>query len=319
METAAILGTRTVAAQFDLPVIDLGEAVLDPNPDHPPTSNPEIPVGPIREIDTPVSFTGSIDHTIKGGNASEIITGHDDNFLGFGGNDHIDAGGGNDTVYGKEGHDMIRGGAGNDRLYGGSGNDQIAGGADNDYISGGPGNDRLFGESGNDTLWGGIGNDLLSGGTGHDLLRGSEGDDKLFGGFGNDWLEGGTGKDVLSGGIGADVMNGGAGADRFVFESVNDSLNLYGRSDTIQDFQKGVDKLDFSQIDANENVAGDQRFSYVNYGGPNQVLGAGQMTAHFDETTGKTIIEANVDGDRSNEFHLELDGNVVPNISDLIL
>jgi len=43
------------------------------------------------------------------------------------------------------------------------------------------------------------------------------------------------------------------------------------------------------------------------------------MTAHFDAELGKTINEANVDGDASNEFHLELDGIVVPNASDMIM
>jgi Ca2+-binding RTX toxin-like protein len=317
-QSATFVDLTPSTSQFTLAVANIGDLVLDASPNHPPASNPEIPVLP-PEGDKPVTFVGDIDHTIKGGDGSEIITGHDDNFLGFGGDDNIHAGGGNDTVYAKEGNDMVRGGAGNDKLYGMSGNDQLAGGTGNDYISGGPGNDKMYGEAGNDELWGGTGNDLLSGGTGNDTLKGSEGNDQLFGGAGNDWLLGGTGNDLLKGGQGADVMTGGAGADKFQFASVQDSLNLYGMSDLITDFQKGSDKLDFSQIDANEMVAGNQAFKMVAYGGPNQVLAAGQMTAHYDAALGKTIIEANIDGDASNEFHLELTGNVVPNASDMIL
>jgi Ca2+-binding RTX toxin-like protein len=305
-------------AQFTAQVVDFNNLVAELFTDGPPVSNPEIPVLP-PEGDKPVTFVGNIDHTIKGGDASEIINGHNDNFLGFGGNDNIHAGGGNDVVYAGEGNDMVRGGAGNDKLYGMSGNDQLAGGTGNDYISGGPGNDKMYGEAGNDELWGGTGNDLLSGGTGNDSLKGGSGNDQLFGGAGNDWLLGGSGNDMLKGGQGADIMTGGTGADKFVFSSVQDSLNLYGKFDLITDFQKGSDKLDFSQIDANETVAGNQAFKMVAYGGPNQVLQAGQMTAHYDAALGKTIIEANIDGDASNEFHLELNGNVVPNASDMIL
>lgn len=114
-------------------------------------------------------------------------------------------------------------------------------------------------------------------------------------------------------------MTGGADSDKFVFASTQDSLKLYGKFDTITDFQKGVDKLDFHLIDANDGLSGNQKFAFVGYGGANQVLGAGQMTAYYDAALGKTIIEANIDGDASNEFHLELNGNVVPNVSDMVL
>jgi Ca2+-binding RTX toxin-like protein len=124
---------------------------------------------------------------------------------------------------------------------------------------------------------------------------------------------------AANGGHGGDLLTGGSDADTFKFASVQDSLKLWGLFDTITDFKKGEDKLDFHLIDANEGVAGDQKFTLVSYGGSNQVLGAGQMTAHFDAELGKTIIEANVDGDASNEFHLELDGIVVPNASDMIM
>jgi Ca2+-binding RTX toxin-like protein len=317
-QSATFVDLSSSTSQFTSPVANLADLLVDAKAEFQPLGNPEIPVLP-PEGDKPVSFVGGIDHKIFGGDGSEIITGHDDNFLGFGGDDLIHAGGGNDTVYAGEGNDIVRGGAGNDKLYGMSGNDQIAGGTGNDYISGGPGNDKMYGEAGNDELWGGTGNDLLSGGTGNDTLRGSAGNDQLFGGAGNDSLQGGTGNDLMNGGQGADVMTGGSGSDKFVFTSVQDSLNLYGLSDLITDFQKGSDKLDFSQIDANETVAGNQAFKLVAYGGPNQVLGAGQMTAHYDVSLGKTIIEANVDGDASNEFHLELSGNHVPTASDMIL
>jgi Ca2+-binding RTX toxin-like protein len=276
-----------------------------------PWSNPEIPVDPPEPDSSPV-FVGSFDHIAIGGDGSETIT-------SYSGSDLIRAGGGDDTVFGNGGNDAIRGEEGNDKLFGMYGNDQIDGGTGNDFVDGGIGDDRLFGGAGNDTVIGGDGNDVLSGGSGVDTLKGGNGNDNLDGDAGKDVLQGGAGNDLMKGGQGGDLMTGGEGADRFVFETTQDSLNLPGLFDTITDFQKGIDKLDFSQIDANETVVGNQAFNLVAYGGANQVLGAGQMTVHYDAGRGVTIIEANIDGDASSEFHLELTGDVVPNVSDILV
>jgi Ca2+-binding RTX toxin-like protein len=173
-------------------------------------------------------------------------------------------------------------------------------------------------------MFGGDGADVMLGYTGNDQLDGGSGDDKLYGEAGNDVLKGGAGNDLLNGGTGADVQTGGAGADVFDFNSVNDSANGIGLSDTITDFQKGSDKIDLSGIDANTGVGGNQAFQLVPNpagaglfgGGP---LQAGQVTYWYDAATNKTIVEANVDGDAGNEFHLELDGNVQLDQNDFVL
>jgi Ca2+-binding RTX toxin-like protein len=68
-------------------------------------------------------------------------------------------------------------------------------------------------------------------GTGMDeRIIGSAVADTLQGGAGRDWLHDGAGQDLLSGGIGADV---------FIF--ARDS-----QSDTVLDFELGLDKLDLS-------------------------------------------------------------------------
>ncbi len=137
--------------------------------------------------------------------------------------------GGNDTLRGRGGSDYLNGGVGDDKMYG----DEI-------YQTSAGGNDNLFGESGKDTMHGGGGNDYLHGGTHDDTLNGS---------FGNDTLIGGLGKDIL---------RGGQGADKFVFTSTND----FGLYDKIVDFQKGIDKIDLSGIDANPLLAGNQAFEF---------------------------------------------------------
>lgn len=114
-------------------------------------------------------------------------------------------------------------------LNGAGGDDVLWGAGGLDIISGGDGNDYLYGGSNNDTL---------RGGSGTDYLRGDGGNDQLFGDSGADYLKGGTGGDTLRGGTGADVLNGGSGADGFVFQTA------YGTAtDTIEDFEVGVDKL----------------------------------------------------------------------------
>ena len=52
-------------------------------------------------------------------------------------------------------------------------------------------------------------------------------------------LDGGDGNDVLHGGSGNDLLIGGAGADRFAFSGSNGT-------DTIADFQHGLDAIDIS-------------------------------------------------------------------------
>lgn len=75
-----------------------------------------------------------------------------------------------------------------------------------------------------------------------ETLTGGTGADLLYGWRGNDTLSGGAGADVLMDGPGADVMWGGAGYDTFVLED-----DWY--SDTIRDYQKGIDRLDLSAWD----------------------------------------------------------------------
>ena len=59
------------------------------------------------------------------------------------------------------------------------------------------------------------------------------GNDTLLGGEDADLLQGGNGLDSLSGGNGDDTLIGGAGADLFEIGQ--------GGTDTIQDFEDGVD------------------------------------------------------------------------------
>lgn len=95
-----------------------------------------------------------------------------------------------------------------------------------------------------DTLTGGGSAITFYGGGGNDNLTGSTAGDLLSGGAGNDTLNGRAGADTVWGGQGNDSLTGGNGADTFWFA---EGLVLGGfGSDTITDFQDGIDKIKFA-------------------------------------------------------------------------
>lgn len=72
-----------------------------------------------------------------------------------------------------------------------------------------------------------------------DKLSGDEGANWLFGGSGSDEIFGREGADTINGGMGADFLVGGGGADLFIFKDSS-------TSDTVLDFEVGIDRLDVS-------------------------------------------------------------------------
>ncbi|GGF62270.1 hypothetical protein GCM10011402_12880 [Paracoccus acridae] len=185
------------------------------------------------------AFNGKVFTTSAMGTAMNDdyrLTALNDTVQAGAGNDWVAGWAGNDRLHGQQGADRLIGGAGADVLNGGLGNDTLQGGTENDQLAGEDGNDLLFGDAGQDKLWGGLGADRLFGGDGADLLSGQAGNDWLHGGAQNDTMAGGDGNDTLTGGAGNDLLNGGAGIDSFVFVKG-------GGTDTIQDFQQGLDRL----------------------------------------------------------------------------
>ena len=176
--------------------------------------------------------------SIKGSQGVDIIRGGSDGDLlqGGAGADRLFGEGGNDRVEGGGGADRLLGLAGSDTVIGGAGDDTVSGGGGDDLVIGGIGDDRLRGGRDADTLIAGDGRDLLQGGTGNDILQGEDGNDNLTGAGGRDTLSGGDGIDRLFGRRGSDELTGGEGSDRFIF-------NLGDGSDTITDFEQGVDLI----------------------------------------------------------------------------
>lgn len=159
--------------------------------------------------------------------------------------------------------------------------------------------------------------DLLVGSSHANTLSGGRGNDALVGLAGNDRLDGGAGNDWLSGGTGADRLTGGAGADTFVFRSAAD-IGLATR-DRIADFEPGRDRIDLSAIDANGSEAG-HSFTLLARG--KAFTGdSGELRWYTTTAKGKavTIVEGDIDGDKTADFRLDLDGKLALSKGDFLL
>jgi Ca2+-binding RTX toxin-like protein len=199
-----------------------------------------------------------------------------------------------DTLVGTSGRNVLRGEGGADGLVGAEGNDRLEGGGGNDYLEGGFGDDELRGGDGVDTAsffnsGSGVVADLAAGTASGGAFVGSDrlsGVENLFGTALADRLAGNEAANVLTGSYGADVLTGRGGADRFVFNSKDDSDPK--APDRITDFSRAQrDRIDLREIDANEQVDGNQAFQFI---GQAPFSGVGQV--RFYQQNGDTVIEA---------------------------
>lgn len=224
---------------------------------------------------------GAGDDTIYGGTEDDSLSGGIglDSLFGDEGLDTLFGGDDADTLDGGLDADSLMGEAGEDMLKGGKGADTLDGGTEADEINGGNGADNLIGGAGADSLYGNKGDDTLEAGKDNDLLEGQTGFDSLSGGKGDDTLDGGQDDDTLDGGLNSDVLTGGAGADVFVFAAD-------GATDTITDFEDGVDLIDldvgFAALVFTDIVPGEV---HITHSGETLIVldGTGQLTsADFD-------------------------------------
>jgi hypothetical protein len=144
--------------------------------------------------------------------------------------------------------------------------------------------------------------------SGFENLTGSQFDDILSGTSGANTVIGGAGNDKITGGGGSDVLVGGAGADTFIFKTVPDSAPSL--SDVITDFLAGTDKIDLSVLDANAAISGNQAFLF---GGENENVVANSVTWFTDQSSGNTVIQADLNGNNIADMQIVLTG-VNPNL-----
>jgi Ca2+-binding RTX toxin-like protein len=259
--------------------------------------------------------------TINGTKGSETLA-------GTSGSDTINALNGDDSLFGKAGDDTLKGGEGGDELDGGAGNDVLDGGTGSgvdtaDYRSfgngvnvnlvlgsanDGTGIDTLIsiedvdGTSFKDTIIGNQAGNFLKGEAGGDFISGNGGADTILAGDGNDSVLGGSGFDKIDGGRGADTLTGGSEADHFIYFSTGDSPVGNGARDIIKDFEKGLDKINVSLIDANPEVSGNQAFSFIGSGSFND---EGQIRT--SAVNGGTLLQFNTSGNTVADFEILLE------------
>ena len=162
------------------------------------------------------------------------------------------------TISGLGGDDLLVGHAGAIILNGGAGNDYLDGGAGNDTLNGGDGIDTAR----YDTHSAGVRVSLAE--TGEQEVNSDSGEkdtltsiENLMGSDFNDILTGNSGANTLDGGAGADTLTGGGGNDTFKFETG------FG-ADTITDFTRDSDTLDFSGMAMTLSFNADGQPVYTN-------------------------------------------------------
>jgi len=100
------------------------------------------------------------------------------------------------------------------------------------------------------------------GGYGRDLLTGNHGRARLNGGRNADTLRAGADVDGLGGERGPGALSGGQGRDRFDFDSRFET-RLGSRRDEIRDFERGVDRIDLTDMDVVADGRASEAFTWI--------------------------------------------------------
>jgi Ca2+-binding RTX toxin-like protein len=269
------------------------------------------------------------DNQLDGGADNDLLraedTSHDNDLRGGLGSDKLFSGDGlNNRLFGDGGNDKLYGGAGNNSLNGGTGDDRMEGFGGDDFYVASDAKDVVFEAVGG-------GNDAVSTRTNYTLkagqeiehvfttreegaqLSGNEFANRIDGDIGDDILRGGGGNDVLDGDYGRDILYGGDGADTFVYASVDDTGLTAATRDWIKDFVQGIDMIDLSAIDADENSP-DDAFNFI---GSQAFANAGDLRAQNNGVN--TIIAGDVDGDHQADFQIVLAGIPTLTAADFLL
>jgi len=236
---------------------------------------------------------------VIGSSYSDTLIGNNgDNYLA--GDDYFDDLGYGDSIAGMDGNDSIGASDGQDFYDGGSGHDLLSyEGWYSDFSV-----DLSTGEAtlgGNTQTLSGI-EDIVAGG-GNDLINGDVSDNYIRADSGDDTVSSGGGNDTLEGGYGADCLTGGSGNDIFVYSSIYES-NTLGSADTIADFVIGDDIIDLSRIDVDPSTFSDDAFTFVGASAFSST--AGEL--RYFTSGGNTHVVADLDGDGSADFEIELTG-----------
>jgi hypothetical protein len=227
-----------------------------------------------------------------------------------------------ETVFGGSAIDVMTDGAGANRLEGRNGNDVFIMTNDNaaDILRGGNGVDTIDYSAFIADLTvnlGGTNNVIGSGTVGNEdninsfqnILSGA-GNDSILGDNLVNTINGGGGNDTITGGGDADRLTGGTGADTFVYLARGNSGVGAANRDVIADFESGIDKLDFSAIDANTAQSSNQAFTFI---GTGAFTAAGQVhyvlvDTNADAINDSILVQGNVNTGLGADFEVLLQG-----------
>jgi len=109
------------------------------------------------------------------------------------------------------------------------------------------------------------------------------------------------------------IVKGTAQSDTFVFNRLEDSPT--SDASRIKNFVQGSDIIDLHTVDANQQLAGNQKFTF---------LGEGAFTGHAGElhqtyTANLTLVTGDVNGDGKADFTIQVAGHVQFTANDFIL
>jgi Ca2+-binding RTX toxin-like protein len=147
------------------------------------------------------------------------------------------------------------------------------------------------------------GNDIFKLGNVASTINTGDGSNIVQGGSLVDTVTGGSGIDKIAGNGGADILTGGAGADVFKYRAVIDS-GIGATADRITDFVIGSDRLNFSRMDANAGLAGDQAFNFVGTGN----FGGGAGSIRYENSGANLLVKVDINGDGSTDMEIILVG-----------
>jgi Ca2+-binding RTX toxin-like protein len=172
----------------------------------------------------------------------------------------------------------------NNFIFGSSGDNVINGGGGADYMSGGQGNDTYFVDNAGDSLFenGDIHSTPQSESEGFDTVLTSvsfnvglyseievlqaigSANVNLTGSLDNNRIIGNSGTNIIDGSYGKDTLTGGGGLDVFIWSNINEIGLTNFDPDIVTDLNRAEgDLLHFTNMDANETVAGDQNFTFI--------------------------------------------------------
>jgi Ca2+-binding RTX toxin-like protein len=149
----------------------------------------------------------------------------------------------------------------------------------------------------------------ITGSAAADVLYGTSGADYMQGAGGDDYMSAGRGNDVLHGGAGRDRLAGGRGADTLYYTNVNE----FG--DFVYDFQVGQDQIYLANLAGLPTAAQGESWSW---------LGDGAFTGHaldlrFYHSGRNTFVSADLDGNRTADISIELNGHLELGSSNFVL